>query len=165
MKNVRSGNALKCVSLFSGCGGLDAGMNEAGFDVLLGVDNDPLCAKSHRENFPDSAFFEGSVSTLTLSAIDSLTGGKASDGVDLLIGGPPCPPFSKSRFYRKEKPRALDDELATDTIGGYLSVLSLLRPRAFLLENVPGMAYDVHRQALDWIVTDKMILRTLKRSP
>jgi DNA (cytosine-5)-methyltransferase 1 len=140
------------VSLFSGCGGLDAGITAAGFDVVLGADNDPLCAKSHRENFPQSAFFEGSVSTLTASLIDSLTEGKVAEGVDLLVGGPPCPPFSKSRFYLKDKPRALDDELAMDTIGGYLNVLSLVRPRAFLLENVPGMAYDVHRDALDWIV-------------
>jgi DNA (cytosine-5)-methyltransferase 1 len=71
--------------------------------------------------------------------------------VDLLAGGPPCPPFSKSRFYRKEKPRALDDPVADATLSGYLRVLRTARPRAFLLENVPGLGYDIHSEALQFI--------------
>lgn len=152
MKSPRPARPMKVVSLFSGCGGLDKGIVDAGFDLILGVDNDPMCAISHKNNFPKSAFIEGSVSTLTRGGIDSATNGKLAGGMDLLVGGPPCPPFSKSRFYRKEKPRSLDDQLATDTIGGYLDVLAAFQPRAFLLENVPGLAYDVHRDALNLIV-------------
>jgi DNA (cytosine-5)-methyltransferase 1 len=78
--------------------------------------------------------------------------GKKFDRIDLLAGGPPCPPFSKSRFYRKDKPRALDDPNGLETIEGYLSVLRWLRPRAFILENVKGLAYKVHSDALKLIV-------------
>jgi len=70
----------------------------------------------------------------------------------LLAGGPPCPAFSKSRFYRKDKPRALDDPVAAETIGGYLRVLEDVRPRVFLLENVRGLAYGIHREALEHIL-------------
>ena len=49
-------------------------------------------------------------------------------------------------------PRALDDPVGWETITGYLDVLRLLRPRAFLLENVPGLAYDVHQEALNHIL-------------
>jgi DNA (cytosine-5)-methyltransferase 1 len=73
--------------------------------------------------------------------------------VDLLAGGPPCPAFSKSRFYRKDKPRALDDPVAAETVGGYLRVLRDVRPRTFLLENVRGLAYGVHREALEHIIS------------
>lgn len=74
------------------------------------------------------------------------------EGVDLLAGGPPCPPFSKSRFWQSDKPRALKDPLGAGTIEGYLRVLRHLRPRAFLLENVPGLAYKVHKDALNLIL-------------
>jgi DNA (cytosine-5)-methyltransferase 1 len=120
----------------------------------MGVDNEPLCAESHRLNFEETPFYLGSISDfvadLRAGAIPTL----AREPIDLIVGGPPCPPYSKSRFYRKEKPRALRDDLAWETINGYLDTLRLLEPRAFLLENVAGLAYKVHREALDLILRD-----------
>jgi DNA (cytosine-5)-methyltransferase 1 len=144
---------VKCVSLFSGCGGLDLGLRRAGFDIVLACDNDPRCALSHEANFPavSTRFYQGSVTDF----VTELREGALLDEdvrIDLLAGGPPCPPYSKSRFYRKEKPRALTDDVAWETLNGYLDTLRLLAPRAFLLENVPGLAYKVHRDALDFIL-------------
>lgn len=144
---------MRCVSLFSGCGGLDLGIARAGFQIRLAVDNEPLCAESHRENIPQSSFYLGSVTDF----VRDLEAGNLIDlreEVDLVVGGPPCPPYSKSRFYRKDKPRALEDDVAWETINGYLETLRILNPRAFLLENVPGLAYKVHRDALD-LITDE----------
>lgn len=150
-----SGTPLTAVSLFSGCGGLDLGMHLAGFDFVFANDLDPLAAESHRINFPDVPFFEGSVTDVTPDLIAQVSGGRAVTGtVDLLVGGPPCPPFSKSRFYLKDKPRALLDPVGFTTIGGYLNVLRFLQPKTFLLENVPGLAYGIHRDALGKIVRD-----------
>ena len=78
--------------------------------------------------------------------------------VDLLAGGPPCPPFSKSRFYRTDKPRALNDPVADATISGYLKILGIVRPRTFLLENVPGLRYKVHQEALNYIESSAQAL-------
>lgn len=144
---------MRCVSLFSGCGGLDHGVERAGFRVVLAVDNEPLCAQSHTANFPDASFYLGSVSDF----VRDLTSGALLDsdgGIDLLIGGPPCPPYSKSRFYRKEKPRALRDDVAWETLNGYLDTLRFLMPRAFILENVAGFAYKVHREALELLLSE-----------
>jgi DNA (cytosine-5)-methyltransferase 1 len=141
------------VSLYSGCGGLDHGVERAGFRVVLAVDNEPLCAQSHAANFPDASFYLGSVSDF----VRDLTAGGLLDndrGIDLLIGGPPCPPYSKSRFYRKEKPRALRDDVAWETLNGYLETLRFLKPRAFVLENVAGLAYKVHREALELLLSE-----------
>ena len=143
---------MKCISLFSGCGGLDLGLREAGFTIALACDNEPLCEESHKKNFPSTPFFVGSVADLTRKGMDELTGGSLVGGVDLLAGGPPCPPYSKSRFYRKEKPRALEDPLGWESMSGYLNVLRMYEPRAFLLENVAGLAYKVHKEALTFIL-------------
>lgn len=143
---------LTAVSLFSGCGGLDLGIEQAGFRIVLASDIEGLCEQSHRVNFPESAFFLGSVTDLTKQVASELTDGATDQPIDLLVGGPPCPPFSKSRFYRTEKPRAMDDPVGEATITGYLDILRWLRPRAFLMENVAGMAYSVHGGALAHIL-------------
>ena len=140
-----------CMSLFSGCGGLDVGIEAAGFRVAVASDADETCAETYRQNFNGVPYVVGKIGNV--STEDLLAAGNLRRGeVDLLVGGPPCPAFSKSRFYRTEKPRALDDPVAAETIGGYLRVLKDVRPRAFLLENVKGLAYGVHREALDHII-------------
>src|SRR6185437_15325393 len=140
-----------CISLFSGCGGMDLGIERAGFQIRVATDAEALCEKAYSQNFPGVPYIVGrigQISTREILAAAELEVGE----VDLLIGGPPCPAFSKSRFYRTEKPRALDDPVAKETVGGYLRVLKEARPRAFLLENVKGLAYGVHREALDHIL-------------
>ncbi|HTU18667.1 MAG TPA: DNA cytosine methyltransferase [Gemmataceae bacterium] len=144
---------MRCVSLFSGCGGLDLGLEQAGFTIVLAVDNWGRAAESYAANRPNTPFYKGSVNDLTLSLMKNVSNRGIAEGVDLLAGGPPCPPYSKSRFYRKNKPRALADKLGQETMAGYLQVLRFLKPRTFLLENVAGMAYKVHRQALELLET------------
>ena len=143
---------LRCVSLFSGCGGLDAGLRRSGFQITFAEDIDGKCADSHAANFPATPFHLGSVAELSPRLFRELAGHGASEP-DLLAGGPPCPPYSKSRFYRTEMPRALSDPVGFESINGYLKALEFLAPRAFLLENVPGLAYAVHSDALG-LITD-----------
>ena len=144
--------ALTCASLFSGCGGLDLGLHRAGFNIAFAEDIDPLCAESHKANFPETPFHLGSITDLSPDLFRA-TAKAGVRQIDLLAGGPPCPPYSKSRFYRTEKPRALGDPVGWESINGYLKTLDFIRPRAFLLENVPGLAYTVHADALA-LITD-----------
>jgi DNA (cytosine-5)-methyltransferase 1 len=126
-------------------------LTQAGFKIVLAVDNNPLCAESCKANSPAIPFSVGSVSALDGPLLNALSHGETAKGIDLLAGGPPCPPYSKSRFYRKSKPRALADRVGEETLKGYLNALRILKPRAFLLENVAGMAYKVHRDAIHLI--------------
>ncbi|MDX8541473.1 DNA cytosine methyltransferase [Mesorhizobium abyssinicae] len=142
---------MRSISLFSGCGGLDLGLHDAGFQTILASDLERLCAESWRRNMPAVPFLGGRIGTWTRAEVASALGGTIGE-VDLVAGGPPCPPFSKSRFYRKEKPRALEDPNGWETIDGYLSMLDWVRPRAFILENVKGLAYKVHAEALETII-------------
>jgi DNA (cytosine-5)-methyltransferase 1 len=131
---------------------MDVGLEQAGFRIVFSTDADARCSASYRKNFPNTPFVTRRIGELSVDEIAAILEEQGVSEVDLLAGGPPCPAFSKSRFYRKDKPRALDDPIAAETVGGYLRVLDGLRPRAFILENVKGLAYGVHRQALDTIL-------------
>ena len=150
--HTRKGRGLSCIGLFSGCGGLDLGLERAGFRVLAAMDADPTCALSYSANFRDTAFIVRRIGDLSADEFAERAGITAPGELDLLAGGPPCPAFSKSRFYLKEKPRALDDPVAKETVGGYLRMLKAFLPKTFILENVKGMTYGVHREALDTIL-------------
>lgn len=143
---------MRSISLFSGCGGLDLGLHAAGFETVLASDFERLCAETWHRSMPRTPFLLGRMGEITRDDVATQLGGRIGD-IDLIAGGPPCPPFSKSRFYRKDKPRALDDPNGWETINGYLNMLDWVRPRAFILENVKGLAYKVHCDALDTIVS------------
>lgn len=131
---------------------MDIGVEAAGFRIAVATDADETCGKTYERNFPGTPFIVGRIGKTPTSEILK-TAGLRPGQPDLLVGGPPCPAFSKSRFYLKEKPRALEDPIAAETVGGYLRVLAEARPKAFLLENVKGLAYGIHKQALDHIIT------------
>ncbi len=69
----------------------------------------------------------------------------------MLIGGPPCQPFSKSSYWVRGDALRLDDPRA-DTLTGYLRVLRDTQPRVFLLENVYGLAYGGKDEGLKYIL-------------
>jgi len=68
--------------------------------------------------------------------------------IDILVGGPPCPAYSKSRFYRTEKKRALEDENAF-TLYEFFRALREIKPKIFFFENVFGFVYKPHKEAFD----------------
>ncbi|MGI8797167.1 MAG: DNA cytosine methyltransferase [Acidimicrobiia bacterium] len=139
---------MRCVSLFSGCGGLDRGLQEAGFDIVFSADSWATCAESYKANFDSASFSLTSIEDLDEAHLQRVIKG----GVELVAGGPPCPPFSKSRFYRTDKPRALQDPAGLTSLDSYMKVVELVKPRAFLLENVFGLAYKIHRPALEYLL-------------
>jgi DNA (cytosine-5)-methyltransferase 1 len=129
---------LNAISLFTGAGGLDLGFEAAGFTTAVAVEMDVRCVETLASNrdWPIIARDVGQVSTDELLA----TAGLASSDIDVLIGGPPCQPFSKSGFWATGEARRLDDPRAS-TIDHYLRILEDVRPRAFLLENVEGLGF------------------------
>lgn len=70
---------------------------------------------------------------------------------DVLIGGPPCQPFSKSGYWARGDALRLDDARA-DTLSAFLRVLRDAQPKTFLLENVPGLVYKGKSEGLDRIL-------------
>ena len=134
-----SGRKLKAISLYTGIGGLDFGFEAAGFHTAAAVEFDGPACQTIRKNRPSWGLIEGDIHDVRSDMI--LAKGRLKPGqADVLIGGPPCQPFSKSSYWVNGDSLRLDDPRA-DTLTAYLRVLRDTRPKAFLLENVYGLAY------------------------
>lgn len=132
------------ISLFSGAGGLDYGVERAGYKVRVSVEYDADSAETLRRNFPGSAVLEGDIRSLTTRRI--LRAAELRKGeAELLVGGPPCTPFSKSGNWLEYKRTGADPEASL--LDEYVRVLDEARPRTFILENVFGLAYRNHNAA------------------
>lgn len=130
------------VDLFAGAGGLSLGAEQAGMDVLAAVEYDPICAAVHRFNFPRTEVVCADVAGLTAQKIKDAAekGWKAHEregdwdsSLDVVIGGPPCQGFSLIGR------RAFDDP-RNQLVFGFARLVGALRPRYFVMENVPGLA-------------------------
>lgn len=129
---------MKVISLFSGCGGLDLGFEAAGFEIAWANDFDKSIWETYRKNFPDSNFDTRDIRTIKSSEIP--------DNIFGIIGGPPCQSWSEAGALR-----GLDDERGL-LFFEYIRLLRDKSPAFFLAENVPGMLFPRHRDALDTIL-------------
>jgi DNA (cytosine-5)-methyltransferase 1 len=129
---------VKVLSLFTGAGGLDLGLEAAGFETAAAVENDPAACKTLAENiaWPVIAQDIHGVSSAEILRVAGLEVSEAT----MLVGGPPCQPFSKSGFWATGDVRRLGDPRAS-TIEEFLRVLADTKPLVYLLENVPGFGY------------------------
>jgi DNA (cytosine-5)-methyltransferase 1 len=135
---------LRAISLFSGAGGLDLGVERAGYSVSVSVEYARDACATLRSNFPRSTVLEGDIRSFSTKQILE-AGGLRPGEAALLVGGPPCTPFSKSGNWLEYKRAGRDPEASL--LDHYLRVLDEARPGAFLLENVFGLAYRNHNAA------------------
>ncbi len=117
--------SISVIDLFCGAGGLSYGIGACGARVVAGFDNDKASLNTFKKNHPNSNGF------LTDLSNDIPNIGEFS-GIDLVVGGPPCQGFSISG---KRDPKDVRNQLYK----AYFKTLSLLKPKAFILENVPNM--------------------------
>lgn len=125
------------LSLFSGAGGLDLGLERAGFDPVLCLDSDPAARATLRANRPCWLIPEdGDVSTEALRWTPKDLGFTSTE-LDLIAGGPPCQPFSKAAQWTPSGRIGLEDPRAR-ALDGMIFLIDKFLPRAVLIENVPG---------------------------
>ena len=129
----------RMISLYTGAGGLDLGLEAAGFRTSLCVELDPDSRKTILKNRPKWKLSQpGDIHKNTPDGV--LEQAEVQSGeVDLLVGGPPCQPFSKSAFWSNGGVRGTQDDRA-EAVPAYFRVVEVALPRAFLLENVMGFA-------------------------
>jgi DNA (cytosine-5)-methyltransferase 1 len=130
------------VSLFSGAGGLDLGAEAAGYEVRAAVEWDRDAAATMEKNFAHlaSPVIRADILQTPTRQILQAAGLRPGEQPDLLIGGPPCTPFSKSGFWLEWKREGLDPDASL--LQAYTRVLAEARPRRFVLENVYALTYD-----------------------
>jgi DNA (cytosine-5)-methyltransferase 1 len=139
---------LNVISLYTGAGGLDYGFEAAGFHTAVALELDRKCCETLRQN-RSWKVIESDVNSV--STAEFLDAASLSEGdPDILIGGPPCQPFSKSGFWVTGDAKRLSDPRAS-TLEAYLRILAEARPRAFLLENVEGLGFRGKDEGLQLI--------------
>lgn len=139
------------VSIYSGGGGIDCGFKQAGFNIVFSTDvSKPSCETLENNNVGDLIVCDDIRKIDYVSYLESIN--LTCSDIDVLVGGPPCPAYSKSRFYRTEKKRSLDDENSF-TLYEYFRALEELNPKVFFFENVFGFVYKPHQDAFDYLKT------------
>lgn len=130
-------NELTLLSVFSGCGGLDLGLEQAGFRVLGCVEIHPDARATLKANRPKWPLLTpGDVNALA-KRIEPCDLGLKARQLSLLAGGPPCQPFSKAAQWSPNGCRGSLDNRAT-CLTGLLRLVDTFLPKVLLIENVPG---------------------------
>ena len=119
----------KVIDLFSGVGGLSLGFEQSGFDVVLANEYDVSIANAYSVNHPKTKMICGDITTLDLDKVFGPYSGK----IDVIIGGPPCQGFSQ-----KGQRKTIHDE-RNFLFKYYVRVVDLVKPKYFLMENVPNL--------------------------
>jgi DNA (cytosine-5)-methyltransferase 1 len=128
------------ISLYTGAGGLDLGLEAAGFSVRLCVEDDRACQATLKVNRPKWKLAEpADVFKLDPKEMMQQAGIRRRE-LDLLAGGPPCQPFSKASYWRRGDSLRLRDPRAK-TLNAYTKIVETLLPKVILLENVEGIKF------------------------
>lgn len=120
---------MEVVSLFAGCGGLDLGFEQAGFDVVWANEFDTSIHDTYRLNHPHTKLNTSDIRKLSPQDIPDCDG---------IIGGPPCQSWSLGG-----KCLGIDDERGK-LINDYIRIVNEKKPKFFIMENVPGMTTPRH---------------------
>ena len=132
------------IDLFAGAGGLSLGFEQAGFDIAAAVEVDPVHCAVHKYNFPNTAVIPNTVEGLSADRIRAEAGiGNAE--VDCVFGGAPCQGFSLIGH------RVLDDP-RNKLVLEFVRIVSELKARTFVFENVKGLTVGKHKAFLHELV-------------
>lgn len=144
---------LPVVSLFSGAGGLDLGVEMAGeppldqdgspgpYRIALATDHEAAALRTLQANVPGVATACGDIRLLSSQELMERAGLRPGDPA-LVVGGPPCTPFSKSGFWLAEKRESRDPNASL--LDEFVRVVRDLQPAGFVLENVQALTYGTH---------------------
>ena len=130
---------LKCLDLFCGAGGLSCGLHLAGIQTVAGIDFDAAAIETFNRNKLGKGLV-ADLEKITSDEVRALCGGS----VDIIAGGPPCQGFSLSGFRDESDKR-------NRLYKSFVRIVRDLKPRAFLLENVPGLVSLFNGRAKDAI--------------
>jgi DNA (cytosine-5)-methyltransferase 1 len=164
---------LPVVSLFSGAGGLDLAAERCAEDrpgsanpshlrslrVAIATDYDHQALATLSKNLPETMTICADIRQTATSELLEAAGLAVGDAA-LVIGGPPCTPFSKSGFWLEEKRTSSDPNASL--LDEYVRVVREARPEAFVLENVQGLTYRTHKAQFDRLLA---ALRELGYNP
>jgi DNA (cytosine-5)-methyltransferase 1 len=158
----KNGSQFPVVSLFTGAGGLDLGLEESGFHTAVCLEYDEDCRETLRFNRPEWKLFEedkkiikgkivkripGDVRDVEVDEL-LLYGGLKKGKVSLVVGGAPCQPFSNigKKLGQKDKKNG-------DLFLEFVRIVKGVQPEAFIFENVVGITQKKHSGVIDYMIS------------
>jgi DNA (cytosine-5)-methyltransferase 1 len=135
---------MKIISTFSGCGAMDLGFKNSGYETILATDKWNIACNTLSSNKLSNEVICDDIKNLNFK--------KYKGAVDGVIGGPPCQPYSQTRHYLTQKKKGFDDETSGNTVPQFLRVLKEVSPKFFFFENVDGFSYKTHKLELDYFL-------------
>lgn len=135
---------MNVIDLFSGCGGFSHGFEKAGYNILLGVDIWKDALITFEKNHKKAKVLEGNLTDINGEQLLSYINRDKSE-IDVIIGGPPCQGFSVSGK------RILDDP-RNQLYKSFVQVVDSIKPKVFVMENVPGLVRLFNGEAKDKIL-------------
>ncbi|MFE4573071.1 DNA cytosine methyltransferase [Paenibacillus chitinolyticus] len=139
-------NRYTAIDLFAGAGGMSLGFEQAGFDVLAAVEYDPIHASIHQFNFPQTKVICADVSKITGNDILKAINKKPGE-IDVIFGGPPCQGFSMIG-------RRLEDDARNVLLLHFYKIISEIRPKYFVMENVAGLTQGSAKKLLEVVINE-----------
>jgi len=127
--------SYRVLDLFCGCGGFTSGLVSAGFTVIAGIDVWEPAIQSYQANFPEHLALCADLRTLSPEQFYTTYLSKKlkkDEGIDVIVGGPPCQGFSNAGKRAPDDPR-------NSLFMNFAQYLSFFKPKAFLMENVIGI--------------------------
>lgn len=148
-KQTLDKGGVKTISFFSGAGGLDIGAQMSGAPIIssLDFDKDSVATLQANRYFSNAQHIHGDIKDITGKDYKKLLKESNPDKL-ILIGGPPCQPFSKAGYWVTHKNRLGGDD-PRNMIGQYLRLIQELKPNGFLLENVESLLHPKNKDAVD----------------
>ena len=131
-------NKPTAIDLFSGCGGLSAGLRNAGYQVVAAVENEPLACATYKKNHTKTYLVERDITKVRPTYLRQRLGLEIGE-LTLLAGCPPCQGFSTLRTLNGA--RSFDEPM-NDLIFQFTKFVTAFLPKAIMMENVPGLAND-----------------------
>ncbi|MCR5688466.1 MAG: DNA cytosine methyltransferase [Lachnospiraceae bacterium] len=122
---------MKVLDLFCGAGGMSCGFKMAGFEIAGGIDHEAAAVRTHELNFPEGINYCGDIRDFSNKMIHE----NFPDGIDVIIGGPPCQGFSNANMQQKD----VTDDPRNRLFMEFVRFVSVLQPKAFMIENVRGI--------------------------
>ena len=139
---------LPTISLFTGMGGIDIGLESSGFDIRVCVERDETRVETLRSNRPKWNIIHCDISQIPTEKILGAAGLDVGEAF-MVAGGPPCQPFSKSAYWVSNRTKNISNDPRTRMLDEFIRVVEESRPRTFLLENVCGLSYKTSRCVLN----------------
>lgn len=140
---------IQSIGFFSGAGGLDIGAQLAGSKVISSLDFDLDSVKTLKSNkyFNHTHHFHKDIKDIDASLYKEILKKNNPEKL-ILIGGPPCQPFSKAGYWKKHENRLGSDD-PRNMIGNYLRLIEEIKPDGFVLENVESLLHPKNIEAVE----------------